>query len=96
MEYLPFYVIKKNSNFATDEFTIYPDKKKPVFNPEDIASTIASLMGISIPKMNQGKFIEEAIQLNNYSEMETKISYLELRNQHQKLDVYLLKCIIKI
>jgi len=89
---LPFYVIKKGSNFASEEFSIYPEKNKPVFNPEDIASTLSALLGTKIPKMNQGKFIEEVVQLNNYTEIETKIAYLDLRNQQQKLDVYLLKC----
>ena len=65
-----------------------------MFNPEDIASTISSLTGAKITKMNQGKFIEEIIQLNTYTEIENKINYLELRNQQQKLDLYLLKCII--
>lgn len=92
-KYLPFFVVKKGSNFSSDEFTIYSEKNKPILNPEDIASTISSLLGVKIPKMNQGKFNEEVIQLNNFSELETKINYLELRNQLQKLDVYLLKCI---
>ena len=42
--------------------------------------------------MNQGKFIEEVIQLNNFTEMEAKTVYLDLRNQRQKLGSYLLKC----
>jgi len=91
-KHLPFYVIKKGSNFSSDEFDLYSEKNKPIFNPEDVASTMASLLGVKIPKMNQGKFNQEIIQLNNLSEMETKINYLELRNQNQKLNVFLLKC----
>jgi hypothetical protein len=70
---------------------LYSDKKKPIFDPEDIVPTISSLMGIKIPKANQGKFNDEVIKLNNFNEMESNLSYLELRNQQQRFFTHLIK-----
>jgi hypothetical protein len=48
-------------------------------------------MGIKIPKANQGKFNDEVIKLNNFNEMESNLSYLELRNQQQRFFTHLVK-----
>ena len=88
---IPFLIINKKSNFSSDEFTLYSEKNKPIFSPEDICSTLAVLLGINIPKMNQGKFIEETVQLNTQSEIEQKLSYLDLRNQQQRLLTHYMK-----
>lgn len=87
------YFFNKNTNFSTDEFAIYPDKKKPIFDPQDIAPTISSLLGIKIPKRNQGKFNDEVIKLNSLSDMEDNLTYLDLRNQQSRLFAHMVKSI---
>ena len=61
----------------------------------DLAPTISSLLGIKIPKANQGKFNDEVIKLNNFNDMESKLSYLDLRNQQSRLFSYMVKSKIK-
>lgn len=85
------FFLNKKSNFSTEEYSIYPDKKKPIFDPQDLCPTISGLLGIKIPKANQGKFNDEALHLNNYTDMESNLSYLDLRNQQQKFFTNLVK-----
>lgn len=83
--YIPVIVAKKDSNFSDNEFSLYLNKN-PIFEPEDIASTLCALLNIEVPRNNQGKFIDEILQLLDYiSEDEKKLVYLDLRQQQQKL-----------
>jgi hypothetical protein len=89
--YLPLIAIKKNSNFADNEFSLYSSKRIPIFQPSDIASTISALLGIEIPKQNQGRLVDEIVALIDYSEEERKLIYLDLRQQQQNLQLKLIE-----
>jgi hypothetical protein len=83
--YIPLVVAKKDSNFSDNEFSLYLNKSQ-IFEIEDLASTICALLNIEVPRNNQGKFIDEILQLLDYiSEDEKKLVYLDLRQQQQKL-----------
>ena len=91
--HLPLIVAKKNSNFSNVEFSLYSHHKTPVFNQVDIAPTLSALLSIEVPRQNQGKIIDEIIQLIDSSEKERKLIYLDYRQQQQRLTSKILNCI---
>lgn len=90
---MPLIVGKKNSNFASNEFSLYSSHSKPIFSHVDLAPTISSLLSIEVPRQNQGRIIDEIVQLTDLSEKERKLMYLDLRQQQQRLTTKILKCI---
>jgi hypothetical protein len=89
---LPLIALRKKSNFADNEFSLYSKKKLPIFEPADIAPTISALLSVNTPLHNQGRFIDEIIQLADYTEQEKKLIYLDLRQQQQKISLKFLDC----
>jgi hypothetical protein len=90
---IPLIALRKNSNFADDEFSIYSKNNPPNFEPSDIASTLSALLSVNVPLHNQGRYIDEIIELANYKEQERKIIYIDLREQQQKISLKFLDCI---
>lgn len=86
MEYCPFIILQKNSDFSTNpKYYMYSKIKPPIFNIHDISATLSALFMINFNKENTGRLIDEAIRLNDFNEEENKFLYLKLRNQHQLL-----------
>jgi predicted metal-dependent TIM-barrel fold hydrolase len=91
MNSVPFIVAKKNSNFSNVEYSLYSSKYKPIFNQVDLAPTLSALLNIEIPRQNQGKIIDEIIEIIKPSEKERKLIYLDFRQQQQRLTSEILK-----
>jgi len=87
----PLIIAKKNSSFADNEYSLYLKNSTKNFESVDIASTISALMSIEVPRHSQGKFIDEAVQLINYTEDEKKLIYLDLRQQQQGISLKFLE-----
>ena len=91
---IPLIALRKNSNFTDDEFSIYSKSNPPNLQPSDIAPTLSALLSINVPLHNQGRYIDEILELANYREQERKIIYLDLREQQQKISLKFLDCIL--
>jgi hypothetical protein len=93
---IPLIIAKKNSNFSDPEYSLYLKNNNKNFDCVDLASTICALMSIEVPRHSQGKFIDEAVQLTDYTEEEKKLIYLDLRQQQQGISLKLLDSIFYI
>ena len=49
-----------------------------------MAPTLSGLLGVPVPRHNQGKFIDEILQMVFRSDLEIRLSYLDLRNQKSR------------
>ncbi len=88
----PLLVAKKGSNFSDPEYTLYDKNKERSLNPNDIASTLAVLLGIDVPRQNLGAPVDEIIQLGGFTEEEKKLIYLDYRQQRQAMLIKTAKC----
>jgi hypothetical protein len=78
------------------DFSLYSSKRRRTLSHHDLAPTIAGLLGVAVPRQNQGAFIDEIVELSSYTEDEKKLIYLDYRQQQQQLLVKLAKSIYKL
>jgi len=64
---------------------------KDFLQAEDLCPTISSILGLDIPSFNQGNFIDEVIQSNEYTKSNLYLNYLSLRQQKQILNQEIIK-----